>query len=95
MPDGTTTVNDNWKDTQQSEIELTHLQPSNDMESAILVTLDPVDPAVLGSGFYTAIVRGKDGSTGIGLVEAYVLAEGAGHSWPTSARVALSRLETT
>ena len=57
--------NDDWKDTQQPEIEATGLQPSNDLESAIVETLAP--------GAYTAIVQGKDGTTGIGLVEAYDL----------------------
>jgi hypothetical protein len=39
--------------------------PSDDLDSAILVTLDP--------GAYTKIVRGVNGRTGIGLVEAYHL----------------------
>jgi len=56
-------TNDNWKDTQQAEILATGLQPTNDLESAIVMTLAP--------GPYTAIVRGKNGGTGIGLVEAY------------------------
>ena len=60
-----TIVNDNWKDTQQSEIEATGIPPGNDLESAIVATLPP--------GAYTAIVRGKDGGTGVGLVEAYDL----------------------
>ncbi len=59
------TTNDNWKDTQQSEIEASGFQPSNDLESAIVTTLDP--------GTYTAIVSGKNGTTGVGLVEGYDL----------------------
>jgi hypothetical protein len=59
------TTNDNWKDTQQTEIEATELQPTNDSESAILETLAP--------GAYTAIVRGVDDTTGVGLVEVYNL----------------------
>lgn len=55
--------NDNWKDTQQSEIEATGLQPGNDLEPAILRTLAP--------GSYTAIVLGKNQTTGVALVEAY------------------------
>src|SRR4029078_6997827 len=51
------------KDTQQPEIEATGLQPNNDLESAIVATLDP--------GPHTAIVTGKGGGTGIGLVEVY------------------------
>jgi hypothetical protein len=63
------TMNDNWKDTQQSEIEASGFQPSNDLESAIITTLDP--------GSYTAIVSGKDGGTGVGLVEGYDLDQAA------------------
>ncbi len=63
--DGTVVTNDNWKDTQQAEIEATGLAPSDDLESAIVATLEP--------GAYTAIVSGKDNTTGIALVEAYDL----------------------
>jgi PKD domain len=56
--------NDNWKDTQQTDIQNSGLAPSDDRESAIFV------PA-LGPGPYTAIVRGKNDTTGIGLVEEY------------------------
>ena len=62
--------NDNWKDTQQTEIEATGLQPTNDLECAIFQTLAP--------GAYTAIVAGKDDTTGVGLVEVYRLPESAG-----------------
>jgi hypothetical protein len=56
---------DNWQDDpdQKAAIEQTDLQPKNDLESAIFATL----PA----GGYTAIVAGKDGVTGVGLVEVY------------------------
>ncbi len=57
--------NDDWKDSQQAEIAATGLQPSDDLESAILATLPP--------GAYTAVVRGIDGTTGVGLVEIYNL----------------------
>ena len=56
-------TNDNWKDTQQAAIAATGLEPTNDLESAVLLTLAP--------GSYTAIVRGNNGGTGIALVEAY------------------------
>lgn len=62
---GGSLVNDNWKDTQQAEIKATGLAPSSDLESAILVTLDP--------GEYTAILRGKNSGTGVGLVQVYDL----------------------
>jgi uncharacterized delta-60 repeat protein len=72
---GTTlATNDNWKindhgQSQEAGIRATILQPTNDLESAILATLNP--------GAYTAIVAGKNGTTGIGLVEVYDLAAGA------------------
>lgn len=77
-PDGTVVTNNNWKDTQQGEIEATMIAPTNDLESAILVTLDPVDPAVPGSGAYTAIVKGDNDGTGVALVEVYDLDTGSG-----------------
>ena len=43
----------------------TTIPPNKDREPAILATLVP--------GNYTAIVRGKNNTTGIGLVEAYNL----------------------
>jgi hypothetical protein len=55
---------DNWKESQQSEIEATNLQPSNDLESAL---------ATLAPGAYSAIVAGKNGLTGVALVEVYRL----------------------
>jgi len=55
--------NDNWKNSQQAAIQATGLAPASDFESAILLTL-PV-------GNYTAVVAGKNSSTGVALVEAY------------------------
>ena len=63
------TSNDNWRSDNQGDIEATGLAPSNDLESALIATLDP--------GLYTAIVSGKEGVTGVGLVEAYDLDETA------------------
>jgi hypothetical protein len=57
--------NDNWRDTQQSEIAGSGYAPPNDLESAIIATLPP--------GSYTAVVTGKNGGTGIGLVDLYQL----------------------
>ena len=65
MPDGSVITNDDWKDTQQAEIEATTIPPTDDHESAIVQSLVP--------GAYTAIVSGKNGTTGVGLVEAYDL----------------------
>ncbi|MDP9227243.1 MAG: putative Ig domain-containing protein, partial [Actinomycetota bacterium] len=66
-PDGTVVSNDDWTTdpAQKTAITATGLAPKNELESAILVTL-PV-----GEGLYTAIVSGVDGTTGVGLVEAY------------------------
>jgi len=64
-PGGTVVTNDNWRDTQEQEIINTGIPPTNDQESAIVATLDP--------GAYTAIVRGVDNTTGVGLVEVYDL----------------------
>ena len=62
--------NDDWKtradgSSQQLEIEATGVFLRNDSESAFLKRL--------GAGNYTAIVRGKDDTTGVALVEAYHL----------------------
>jgi hypothetical protein len=57
--------NDDWRSDQEAEIIATTIPPADDAESAILMTLAP--------DAYTAIVRGKDNTTGIALVEAYQL----------------------
>ena len=63
--------NDNWKETQQqAQIEATGIAPSNALESAILATLP-------GNSSYTAVVRGKNGATGVGLVDVYDLQLGS------------------
>jgi hypothetical protein len=60
-----TITNNNWRDTQEAQIKATGLAPTNDLESAIDVTLDP--------GNYSGVIRGNDGGTGIGLIEVYDL----------------------
>jgi WD40 repeat protein len=72
--DATLATNDNWKTrtngtSQQADIEATTIAPANDLEPALLVTLSP--------GAYTAILSGKNGGTGVGLVEVYDLGQGA------------------
>jgi uncharacterized delta-60 repeat protein len=62
--------NDNWKDAQQAQIQNTGVAPSDALESAIVMTLS-------GNSAYTAVVRGKNAGTGIGLVEVYDLGLGA------------------
>jgi uncharacterized repeat protein (TIGR03803 family) len=59
------TTNDNWKDPAQADIQATGFAPSNDLESALVRTLDP--------GSYTVVLSGKNGTTGVALVEAYDL----------------------
>jgi hypothetical protein len=60
-------ANDNWRSDQEAQIIATGIPPSNDLESAIVGILAANNSA------YTAIVRGVNGTTGIGLVEAYDL----------------------
>jgi uncharacterized delta-60 repeat protein len=71
FPDGSVVINDNWKiddqsgQSQQAIIEATTIPPASDLESALMQTLAP--------GNYTAIVSGKNGGTGVGLIEVYDL----------------------
>jgi FtsP/CotA-like multicopper oxidase with cupredoxin domain len=63
----TTIINDNWRDdpAQETAIIATGIAPSDNLEAAIDTTLLP--------GAYTAIVRGKNNTSGIALVEVYDL----------------------
>jgi hypothetical protein len=64
-------TNDDWRlSPQQAEIQNSGLAPNKDAESAIIATLTP-------NQNYTAIVRGKDGSTGVGIVEVFDLDQDA------------------
>jgi hypothetical protein len=56
-------ANDNWKDSQQAEIQALGLAPNDNREAVIVTTLTP--------GSYTALLTGKGGTTGVGLVEIY------------------------
>jgi hypothetical protein len=62
--------NNDWRDTQEADIQATGLPPTNDLESAI--------DAILAPGKYTAVVRGNGNTTGIALVEVYDLDQAAG-----------------
>jgi uncharacterized protein GlcG (DUF336 family) len=64
-PGGAVVVNDDWKSTQQSEIQATGSAPASERDSALVLTLNP--------GTYSAVLRGKNGTTGVGLVEVYDL----------------------
>jgi sugar lactone lactonase YvrE len=66
LVDGNGTVvasNDDWKSSQQNEIQATGLAPPNDREAAILTTLP--------TGNFTAIVSGKNGEMGVALVDVF------------------------
>jgi hypothetical protein len=65
-----TVVNDNWRDdpVQEASIIATGIPPNNNLESAIVATLN--------AGPYTAIVRGKNNTSGVALVEVYDLGPG-------------------
>jgi uncharacterized repeat protein (TIGR03803 family) len=63
-------VNDNWNDTQQVVIKATNLAPADARESAIFRPLSP--------GAYTAIMKGRNNITGVGLVEVYDLSHSPG-----------------
>lgn len=68
--------NDDWKTdssgkSQQSAIQATGIAPSNNAESALTATLNAYQN-------YTVVVRGKNNTTGVALVEAYDLNPTAG-----------------
>jgi hypothetical protein len=76
MPDGTVVTNDNWQElspTDQALINANGLTPASALESVIVATLPPADPAMPGTGSYTAIVKGVNDTTGTALVEVYDL----------------------
>ena len=62
-------VNDNWRDTQQPEVETSSIPPNDERESAIVATLVPAA--------YTASLADANGGSGVGLVEVYDLNSGA------------------
>ncbi|MEY2521074.1 MAG: hypothetical protein QOF24_2833 [Verrucomicrobiota bacterium] len=58
-------VNDDWSNSPQAADIAATIPPTNALESAIIATLGP--------GSYTAVVRGLDNSSGVGLVEVFDL----------------------
>ena len=56
-------TNDNWRQTEQADVRTLNLAPRDDREAALVASLP--------RGSYTAIVRGRDGTTGVALIEAY------------------------
>jgi hypothetical protein len=62
--------NDSWKSNSQTDQQILQsngLAPGNDSEAAVVMDLDP--------GSYSAVVRGKGNTTGVGLVEVYNLTQ--------------------
>ena len=57
--------NDNWRSTQETEITNAGLAPTNDLESALIATINP--------GAYTVVVKSANNATGVGLMEIYDL----------------------
>lgn len=64
------TSNDNWRTTEEQQINQSGLAPADDREAVIVRQLAP--------GSYTAIVRGAGGTSGIGLVEVYDIEPNSG-----------------
>ena len=58
-------ANDNWRSSQEAEVDASTLAPTDDREPAIVVTLPP--------GNYTAVTRGTGETSGIALIEIYDL----------------------
>ena len=75
---GAVTVNDDWRSSQQAEIQQTGIAPTDDRESAIIATLPP--------GNSTAVIRGANNTTGIGVVEIYDLQTDVGQLGNLSVR---------
>lgn len=71
QPDGTTMTNDDWKDAQPTNgLINSGLAPGDEREPALVATLE--------AGSYTAVITGKNGSTGVALVEIYDLDQNGG-----------------
>jgi cytochrome c peroxidase len=64
-PGFTPVTNDNWRSAQETEIKATGLAPGDDLEPAIIATLEP--------GSYTAVLSGVNSGTGTGILEIYDL----------------------
>jgi hypothetical protein len=62
---GNSITNDDWRSDQALEIIASTVPPPNDTEPALAAALVP--------GNYTAIVRGKNDTSGVALVEVYNL----------------------
>jgi hypothetical protein len=69
--DGAIAQNDNWQDnsSQAAQLVALNLAPTHPNESALVAVLDP--------GAYTALLAGKDQTSGIALIEVYDAESGA------------------
>ena len=81
---GVIAFDDNWQDSQATAIEQTGLAPGDPREAAIVQTLSP--------GPYTAVMRGKNGGTGIGLIEVYDADTTSGSVLPDPSSMTTTRL---
>jgi hypothetical protein len=77
-----TVINDSWRGTQEMAITATGLGPTDDFESAIDATLAPA--------LYTAVVRGKNNTSGVALIELYDLDQPSGKLSNISTRAFVS-----
>ena len=75
---GAVTINDNWRSTQETEIQATGLAPTDNRESAIIATLPP--------GNHTAIIKSANSNGGVGTIEIYDLQIGVGELGNLSVR---------
>jgi uncharacterized protein (DUF1800 family) len=62
---GIVASNDNWRSAQETELKNANLAPADDLESALITTINP--------GAYTVVVRGANNATGVSLMEIYDL----------------------
>ena len=86
--DSGASTNDNWKSGgQQAEIESTGAAPTDDRESAIVATLSP--------GPHSAVLRGVDNTTGVGLIGVYEVEQAANAKLVNTVTRATSRPATT
>jgi hypothetical protein len=75
---GVVSVNDNWRSSQETEIQQSGLAPTDNRESVIIATLPP--------GNHTAIIKGAGNTTGVGVVEIYDLQTSVGELGNLSVR---------
>ena len=72
-------TNDDWRSSDEANIIATGRAPTDNRESAIILTLPP--------GGYTSIISGVGGEMGVGLVEVYDLDPGWPRDGPTDQRL--------